>query len=153
MRNGRLLTEDTPKALMERYNTNVLEEIVIELCLKDTPEEDPEPSGGEPNGPKLKVSLFPAAPRSQGIILSASALSPTGHDGPQAEPLRVPGIGRWPSLGEVLHKAAAIPAMTETLQTKSKYKKKAGEKSERVFALLVKNTLVLARNLMWGDFH
>jgi len=36
MRNGRLLTEKPPQTLLEEHNTNLLEDIVLKLCKKDT---------------------------------------------------------------------------------------------------------------------
>ena len=35
MRNGRLVVEDSPTNLLERYNTALLEDIVLKLCLRD----------------------------------------------------------------------------------------------------------------------
>jgi hypothetical protein len=36
MRNGRLLTEKPPQTLLEEHKTNLLEDIVLKLCRKDT---------------------------------------------------------------------------------------------------------------------
>jgi hypothetical protein len=35
MRGGRLLAENSPKALLEEYNTDLLQDIVLKLCRKD----------------------------------------------------------------------------------------------------------------------
>lgn len=36
MRSGRLLAEKSPEALLQEYNTNLLEDIVLRLCRNDT---------------------------------------------------------------------------------------------------------------------
>lgn len=36
MRSGRLLAEKSPEALLQEYNTNLLEDIVLKLCKNDT---------------------------------------------------------------------------------------------------------------------
>lgn len=35
MRNGRLILEDSPSELLRRFESNLLEEIVLRFCLKD----------------------------------------------------------------------------------------------------------------------
>jgi hypothetical protein len=35
MRNGRLLVENSPNCLLQEYNATLLEEIVLQICLKD----------------------------------------------------------------------------------------------------------------------
>jgi hypothetical protein len=35
MRNGRLILEDSPSELLRRFDSNLLEEVVLRFCLKD----------------------------------------------------------------------------------------------------------------------
>lgn len=51
MRNGRLLVEENPASLMERFNSEILEDIVVKLCRSQDMENSSYPSleGGGSN--------------------------------------------------------------------------------------------------------
>jgi len=141
MRNGKLLAEDSPAILMTRYNTYILEDIVIQLCLRDDSNDAGENDGKVPSRPESSKVL-----RLSSKTISASHLDEPDlnfiPDHNDESPER-PQLKRRPSIGEILHRASDATAIQ-----RNDLKTETTEKMERIYALLTKNVIVLVRNYM-----
>ena len=145
MRNGRLLGEDSPKNLMNKYNTYILEDIVIQLCLQDTSSKE----NGE------KDNRFNTSATSQ-VTTSRNPSSALGSAPANTSNTDVPDFNYIPDKDE--HEIIRIPSPSQGFHRTSneggieKYdfwsKSAAREKLERIYALLNKNVLVLFRNFV-----
>jgi len=132
---------------MRRYNTYVLEDIVVQLCLRDS-----NATGENEAGTGEKVSSAHSLKSSPVLSLRAGtpfSLSSIPLDGPDLisipdhdEELRKsPAAPRRQSLGQVLHRASNAAAIQ-----KHNFGTEVKEKLDRIYACLTKNILVLVRN-------
>jgi len=148
MRNGKLLAEDSPTVLMNRYNTYILEDIVVQLCLRD---ESTTGGSGVPSPSPNESTKVSGGMKENGSTGSSSTSSlPRSHlDEPDLnsilDQVDLRPLKRRPSLGEILHRASTDAYAIK----KYDFKTEAKEKMERIYALLMKNVLVLIRNYVY----
>ncbi|ODM96686.1 ABC transporter G family member 20 [Orchesella cincta] len=162
MRSGRLLAEKSPDALLQEYNTNLLEDIVLKLCKNDTmgiTEEEAAKQNEEddPVAQAIEEISFQSQAR-----LSITAMSPnnasaprfrnsTSKDGP-GSPVLAPKVSTNPQPPQNPHK------LEKSLSSRSviSYKRKQSFKQDihdeiylgfsRLKALVRKNLILLMRN-------
>lgn len=142
MRNGKLLAEDSPTNLMNKYNTSILEEIVVQLCLRDEakqPEEEAEVILNSSAASQRTTS----AHSNNASLLKFPVQAPDLNSIPDKTDDEILPANRRQSLGNVLHRASL-----GNLPEKHDFKTEVKEKSQRIYALVSKNVLVLLRNIM-----
>ncbi len=153
MRSGRLLAEKSPEALLQEYNTNLLEDIVLKLCKNDTMGVSETatnnaimPNDNDPVAQAIEEISFQSQARGGTRLRNAN-----NKDGPPSPP-SIPKVSTNPQPQQNPHK------LEKSLSSRSviSYKRRQSFKQDihdeihlgisRLKALVRKNLILLMRN-------
>jgi hypothetical protein len=154
MRNGKLLVEDNPDILLKKFRTNLLEDIVMKLCLNDSgqnEDEDDEGSGGgnltqvkiqaESDGNKSALEEFSSEEQpDRRTTISIMDWKPTKKDGDVGGDI---SIEKTPNNWRKLHRASVVAELRDQPQRLEEIQ----DSYNRFSTMCYKNVLTLVRNI------